>query len=285
MKDKERYLLTVHDELFCDLIVPYDTTKTLERKSRIDLTANSSLFTIHEFILWIILVDFKLKNPSINYPISLSYIHKKYRGKRVGKTEVMSQSDLDAYKRALNGLQRKRINMNTGKGRLRYKQNNIEVNNGRIFKITNITEKSNGDLVFEYTLGNYGEVIRKCKRYSDMLPINILKTSYKQNMKLYIGIYISRLIFINRRKQRNEIVVTIDSIMKHIRLHDSSGVDSGKNLYELMNEDHISKYSKLKLFNSYLIEVLEMLKFNSTIYDYDMSLADGWKCQINLKKV
>ena len=51
-------------------------------------------------------------------------------------------------------------------------------------------------------------------------------------MKLYIGIYISRLIFINRRKQRNEIVVTIDSIMKHIRLHDSSGVDSGKNLYE-----------------------------------------------------
>lgn len=285
MKDKERYLFTVHDELFYDLVVPYGPLKPRERRAEVSLTNGTQMFTVHELILWTILVDFKLKNPCSDYAISLSYIHKKYRGKRTGKTEVMSKSDLEAYMKALNGLQRKRINLKTGNTRPRYHQNHKEINNGRIFKITNITGRPNGDLMFEYTLGEYGEIISKCKRYSDMLPINILSIPYKQNMKLYIAMYISRLVFINRRKNKKDFVITIESIMRNIRIHNADGTDAGKNLYELMNEQNLSKYSKLKLFNSYLTEVLEMLKLKSSIYDYDMSLEDGWKCHIDLKKM
>lgn len=285
MKDKERYFFTVHDELFYDLVVPYEPLKPKERRAEVSFTSSTQLFTIHELILWTILIDFRIKHPCTDYSISLSYIHKKYRGKRTGKTEVMSKSDLDAYISALNGLQRKRINLKTGRTRLRYHQNNKEINNGRIFKITNITGKENGDLAFEYTLGNYGEIIYQCKRYSDMLPMSILKIPYKQIMKLYIAMYISRLIFINRRRGKSDFVITIESIMKNIRIHNADGIDTGINLYELMNEKNLSKYSKLKLFNTYLNDVLEMLKLKGSINNYDMSLEDGWKCHIDLKSM
>ena len=285
MKDKERYFFTVHDELFYDLVVPYGPLKPKERRAEVSFTSGTQLFTVHELILWTILVDFRIKYPCTDYAISLSYIHKKFRGKRTGKTEVMSKSDLDAYIRALNGLQRKRINLKTGNTRPRYHQNHKEINNGRIFKIMNISGKENGDLTFEYTLGNYGEIIYQCKRYSDMLPISILRIPYKQVMKLYIAMYISRLVFINRRKGKRDFVITIESIMKNVRIHNADGTDAGKNLYELMNNKDLSKYSKLKLFNTYLHDVLEMLKLKGSIYDYDMSLEDGWKCHIDIKSM
>lgn len=283
MKDKQRYFFTVHDELFFDLIVPDESLKTKEKKAKVALTNKTQMFTVHELILWTILVDFKLKNPSNCFAISLSYIHKKYREKRTGKTEVMSKSDLDAYMNALNGLQRKRINLKISNTRVRYHLNHKEITNGRIFKITNITGKQNGDLIFEYTLGEYGEIISKSKRYSDMLPIDILKIPYKQNMKLYIAMYIARLVFINKKRNLNEFIITTESIMKKIRLHDSNGIDIGKTLYELTKENNITKYSKLKLFNNYLNDVLEMLKKNGAIYNYDASLEDGRKCHIDLK--
>ena len=118
-----------------------------------------------------------------------------------------------------------------------------------------------------------------------MLPISILRIPYKQVMKLYIAMYISRLVFINRRKGKRDFVITIESIMKNVRIHNADGTDAGKNLYELMNNKDLSKYSKLKLFNTYLNDVLEMLKLKGSIYDYDMSLEDGWKCHIDIKSM
>ena len=97
--------------------------------------------------------------------------------------------------------------------------------------------------------------------------------------------YISRLVFINRRKGKRDVVITIESIMKNVRIHNADGTDAGKNLYELMNNKDLSKYSKLKLFNTYLNDVLEMLKLKGSIYDYDMSLEDGWKCHIDIKSM
>lgn len=284
MKDKERNFYMVHDELFYDLVIPYKPLRKIERKSEVSFTNRASMFTVHELILWIILVDFRIKNPFPDFAISLSYIHKQYRKKRIGKTEVMSESDRQAYINALNGLQKKRINLKTGNTRKYYGQSNKEINNGRIFKIMNITADENGDLLFEYTLGQYGEIILKSKRYSDMLPISLLKIPYKQNMKLYIAMYISKLIFINKRKKLKEFTIITENIMRNVRLHNATGIDIGKSLYNLMRERDISKYAKLNLFNKYLIEVLEMLKDKGSIYGYDTSLEDGYKCHIDIKK-
>lgn len=284
MKNKESYFYMVHDELFYDLVVPYNPLRKTKRKAEVSFTDKTSMFTVHELILWIILVDFRLKNPSPDFAISLSYIHKQYRGKRIGKTEVMSNSDFQAYIDALNGLQAKRINLKTGNTRGRYGQSNKEIENGRIFRIRGITGTENGDILFEYTLGQYGEIISQCKRYSDMLPISLVKIPYKQNMKLYIAMYISRLIFINKKRKVKDFVITIESIMRNVRLHDTKGVDIDKNLYNLMNENDIRKYAKSNLFNKYLVEVLEMLKNKGSIYDYNTSLEDGLKCHIDIKK-
>lgn len=282
MKRTEKYFLTIHDELFSDLIVPSKLEKLNHRKANASFIEDNSLFTTHELILLIILFDFKLKYPDNS--ISLSYIHQRYRNKRIGKTYVMSKADLDAYKIALNGLQTKMIMLKTNNTRYRFHQDHKEINNQSIFDITEINSKSNGDLIFKYSFKEYGEIISKSRRYSNMLPIDILRIPYKQIMKLYIALYISRLIFINRKKKKLEFTITIDSIMKNIRIHNVKGEDVGINLYQLVNSQDIRKYSKSKLFNIYLNEVLEMIKLKEEIHDYRLSTENGQKCQIIIKK-
>lgn len=280
MKNKEKTFYTIHDELFCNLVVP--TKRKKGAKSSAEFVHVKDKLSVHELILLMILIDYRIKYNQ-EMAISLSYIHKMYRGKRVGKTEVMSEKDLVAYKRALNGLQSKRICVLTGNTRTRYHQNNKEFHNIKIFKITSIDELRNGDLIFEYTLGEYGEILIESKRYSNILPIRLLKTPYKQYMKIYIALYISKILFISSKRRNKTVLISKESIMKNIRLHDSNGKCSDKTLYELMNEDDLSKYSKLKLFNIYLNEVLEDMKVNDSIISYDLSVSDDTKCQIVLK--
>ncbi len=284
MKKKENYMLMVHDELFNDLVAPVEQDNKKGKKSKVELTKNSSMFTVHELFLLAILIDYRLKNPEPETPIALSYIHKRYRGKRIGKTRVMSESDLNAYVEALNGLQMKKVNLYIGKTRSKYHLSNKEVRYGRLFTITSISRMENGDYVFTYDLGNYGEILSLSKRYSDMVPIDIIKIPYKQNIKLYIAMYISRLIFINKRMGKKEFTVTTESIMKRIRIHDKDGNDMGTNLYRLMSEKNLSKYSKERLFWSYLLVVLELLKVKGSIYDYSLPEEHGWKCHIVIKK-
>ena len=263
--NKEKLLYTFHDELFYDLIMPHKENK--KRKTSVELLGNNQSFTTHELFLIFILLDHYKKFGSIDCHLTFSHIHKNYRNKRTGRTIVMNQKELQIYKNAINSLQQKRIKLEIKNTRKRYGVNNTYISDFRLLIITAYTEQENGDISFDYTLSQYGQVLLNSKRFSDILPIEILHISYQQAMILYIGIYLSRLIFINQRKKQSEFTINISSIMKHIRMHDKQGNDTGKTLYEILKDNISNKYTYLNTFKKDLENVLYLIYKNGKIYN------------------
>lgn len=289
--NKEKVLYIFHDELFCDLVMPYDIKK--KKKTSVKILGKNQTFTSHELFLIIILLDHYKKYGSIDCSLTFSHIHKNYRNKRTGRTIVMSEDELKIYKEAINSLQHKKIELEIKNTRKKYGVNNTYISDFRLLIITAYTESDNGDISFNYTFSQYGQILLDSKRYSDILPIELLHISYQQVMLLYIGIYLSRLIFINQRKKQSDFMINISSIMKHIKIHDKKGKDIGKTLYEILKEDISNKYTYINTFKKDLEKVLYVLYRNGSIDNIEyvaVSLEELnvrnyelGKLQINLK--
>ena len=131
------------------------------------------------------------------------------------------------------------------------------------------------------------------KRFSDILPIDIIRLPYKQISVLYIGLYLSRLIFINRRKKKTQFNVTIKSIMNNIMLHKVNGDNTGITLLSKLQQSIPNKYSYICNFRNHLEMVLRMLTENKSIASYevlpleikDMNISnyEKLKLQIDIK--
>jgi hypothetical protein len=271
MVRKEKTLYVFHDELFYELINPQSSNRKKKLSTNIEINND---FSTHEIMLLVILLDHYIKCGGLGTSLSLSYIHSKYRNKRVGKNKVMSNKELMAYHTALEDLQKKKISLSIGNTRKRYKLNNTRISSIRLFNISNYSFNSNGDFVFEYNFGKYGETLIKSKRYSNNVPIDMVKVSFQQIEIVYLFLYLSRLIFINKRKLHSEKEVMLETIFKQIKIHDKQGNNTQISLYGLINGNYPTKYVSIRQFQTHLLYVLEMFKKMGTIRDYRMYPID-----------
>lgn len=291
MIKKEKILYAYHDELFYNLIIPKANTNN--DKTSIKLLRNNKLFSAQEVFMLMIILDHLKKTNGIGVPLDFKYIHTSYRNRRLGKKQSVPKPDYKNYVRALNRLNKKWISLKIKNARKRYHINNSSGLNYKKLININYTEGIMGNITFDYSLGELGNILLVSKRFSDILPIDVIRLSYKQISVLYIALYLSRLVFINRRKKKAEFNVTIKSIMQNIMLHKVNGDNTGMTLLSKLEQNIPNKYSYINNFKKHLEMVLKMLVDNKNIKSYeliplnikDMNITNFEKCklQINIK--
>ena len=289
---KEKVFFTFHDELLYDLIIPKNVNKKNKAVARFD--DEKDFLSVHELFLLLILLDRMKKSDSTQCSLSIKDIHHGYRNKRVGRAHLISKSELEKYKNSVNSLQNRHVLIDIKNARKRFGIKNTKNINTKIFGIKKSTSFENGNIVFNYKFGKYGDILLKSKRFSDILPIEFIHVSYQQVMILYIALYLGRFIFINQRKHRNSYTVNITSIMNGIMIHDKLGNNTGKTLFDVLQTKIPNKYTYIETFKNDLLYVLDILKTYKKIVDYriiplelsDMSIKNYMLCklQVDLKK-
>lgn len=261
---KEQVFYTFHDELFYQLALP--KTKVKEGGASLKLTNESELLTTQELFLIMILLDHYKKNDGLGVPISFRDIQINYRNKRLGTSRYLPRKDYVAYVRALNGLQNKWVNLDI-KQRKRYHIKATKYNNNPLLRLQ-ASRVEDGNIVFEYALGEFGDVLLQSKRFSDFIPIDIIRLSYQQITAVYLALYLSRLIFINKRKKNNEFTITVNSLMDNVMIHKKSGMNTGKTLNEILLDDISNKYTYITIFKKHLRCVLDLFIRDGVIQTY-----------------
>lgn len=292
IKNKEQILYAFHDELLHDLVMYGKSSESNNKNINVQIESECKTFTTHEVFLLMILLDYYIKNGAEPQFITLSYIHKAYRDKRTGKKNVMSQTDLSAYIKAIDQLRLKKVSVDIKNVRRKYKVNNTHICNKRLLNLREYMRLPNGDIIFSYDFGEFGDILVKSKRYSNNIPIDIVRCSYQQITMLYIMMYLSKLIYINQKKTVNDFKLMFTSIMKHIKVHAKDGSNTNQNLLEILGTKIMNKYNYLTIFKQHLINVLDMLLENGTIKDYaihpnidELTIKnyEKYKLQIKLK--
>jgi hypothetical protein len=238
------------------------TAKLIDKNSGTD---KNLIFTSQEIVLMMILLSKLIENKSNE--ISIKEIEKYYRKKRTGR--IINTTIQNTYLVTLMKLQEKSLLFHVGDVRKRYKVSNISAEQ-QLLELTDCKKDKVNNLTFNYSFGKFEEVIIKSKRYSDLLPIEVMHSSYKQITFVLISLYIGRLIFINQRKRKKTICITIKGIMSHIYTFDKEGYNTGKTYYDVINSSVSNKYTLLKLFQKNLLKILDLLKAKGSIKEYQL---------------
>ena len=112
---------------------------------------------------------------------------------------------------------------------------------------------------------------------SGTMPISLIRSEYNQINKLQIGLYISRMVFINNRKtkvqENKKYNLSIKSILDNIMAFGENGCAECKTLYvKLMDkdEDQKLKWKLLKILKKTLKDTLQEFVTYKKIKDFNV---------------
>ena len=109
---------------------------------------------------------------------------------------VLNDKTAEKYKEILKSLCSKLILLQTNST---FRKERYGVNDKDIFQpfleISNVTEISKNNWQFDYSFGFYGEIIKRSRRYSNILPDVFYQCSLKQAAKHRMAIYIAQGVF------------------------------------------------------------------------------------------
>ncbi len=137
------------------------------------------------------------------------------RNKRVGKSKLLDDTTLKAYDKAFLGLCKKQIYYDLGDTREKYK---ITYRSSRhpLLIVHDVKVLCNGDKIIKYSLGPFGKTLIESKRYSNLVPRKYFQLNFNETMTYQIALYVCKILFIERRKRKTTVTITLNSIMKNI---------------------------------------------------------------------
>lgn len=265
-------------DLTVDLTLDEGTAAQIIKKRKIETTKENVnkiieeliMFSRQSYLMYIILFDYyksneeKIDNEGY-LVITLKEIHQMYRNKTLDKFRRIHQDTMDSYLNGLEDLHIKKIKINLGTiktkkeiGKEKLKKRYIKdfpenVIDQNLIEYELIPNEKKESVSVKYKLGEFGKLMRNSKKMSSILPIELIQLNYKEISKFYIGMYISRLIYMSRKQKENYKSVSIKHILENIMCFNLDGSSKGINKYqEIKNAPQ-----KTKLINTFV----EQLKY------------------------
>lgn len=218
-------------------------TSKLVSESDNHFLKNSYCLTAQEIIVYLILMHHYIINNQNHAIITIKQINKEYRQKK-----SINDRTYDAYVRAIKGLNNKEVYYKINK---KYVGNHKLVNFQDRHKLLVIEDivKLNNDISIVYNLGTLGEIIKDSKNYSAIVPKNVYSISFSDINYFLVMQYLSRMVFINRRRKHPEIFkkISLCTIFKNINKYNKQGYNQNVNYDELMYKTQIDN-EKLKVY-------------------------------------
>lgn len=252
----------------------------LEEKDRQEIEKRLSFSATETIIFYILLVSLA-ENEELK--ISLSQIHRAYRGKTLKNNELLDNKEKVIYMNTIKSLSEKQISIVTSEDfKIKSGLGNL-ISTLPLIIITN-EENVDNDIVYDYSLGALERIVKLSRRFSnDILPTEFFFLAMKKIVEFKIGVYLSNLIFINRRKKQHYFMLKLKSFMKAIPYFDNEGKSTGVTYLEKMEENISNKTTILRRFFKNIIRVLDIYKNNYKILDYEVYMNFDNK-SLNIEK-
>ncbi len=230
------------------------------------------LFLRQSFLLYTFLFDYYVTNQEDldddgYLVITFNEIHREYRNKPYNAFGQIDKDTFNSYIKGFQDLHKKKIEINLRKCKgKRYKKFSPNVIRQNLIEYEIIKNKA-----IRYSLGDLGRFLFETKRMSSKLPIELVQVFYDQIDEFFIGMYLTRIIYIERKKKENEKGISIKSILKQIMCFNRRKLPKGINKYQEIKQAP-QKTKLLKNFQKYLEYVLILLKDNKVIKGYDFTV-------------
>lgn len=183
-------------------------------KNTVRMYNNIYDLTAQEMIIYSLLLHKCIDNQNEEQTISYKEIQI-LRNKRIGKSKLLDDITQKAYDKAFLGLCQKRISYDLGETRKKYKITYRTATHPLLI-VNGVQELCNGDKIINYSLGPFGKTLIESKRYSTLVPTKYFQLNFNETMTYQIALYICKIIFIERRKRKDTVTITLNSIMKNI---------------------------------------------------------------------
>lgn len=156
-------------------------------------------FTNIEKYVMNILLD-KFLNNHQKFDMTFLEMEKYYRGKVKPRATSLSEKIAMKYATALDSLAEKELFLITSPSFRKYKNNDYGVSGLNIIQpllsITNSNAFSKNNIIFSYSFGGFGRVIKLSRRYSTILPITAYRININQLRLHLAGFYLAQDVFI-----------------------------------------------------------------------------------------
>lgn len=191
---------TNNKQNFREIIINYEKQNEINNKVNMLISNHYQdlcLSNIEKYVLNILFDKF-LSN-EYDFDISFSEIEYKYRGKGSSRKLTVDKSIAIKYASAIDKLSKKEIFLKT---KDYFRDKRYGVRNINLFHpLLTINDKAlinKNNICFNYSLGGFGEVIKKSKRYSTILSSSVYRINFNKIRKYLVGFYLARTIYIQQ---------------------------------------------------------------------------------------
>ena len=156
------------------------------------------LSNIEKYIMNILLD--KYLDSSYDFSISLKEMEIMYRSMAISRRNIVLNNDTyNRYLITINMLCNKELYIKTNGvfRNLHYGVNNIELVQS-LLKIGNSFQDGSNNVVFSYSFGMLGKILKNSKRYSTIAPVEFFKVNFNQVKYNLVAMYLARIIFIEK---------------------------------------------------------------------------------------
>lgn len=258
----------------------YDLSDDNQRKQIIRFILERCLcFTSHDIYFYRILLSHYINNQVNGIAnISLETIHLKYRNKdflRTGDEKYDTQT-LKSYLECVHKLRTLEILIQFGSSNLRafksYIKNDICFFHQPLLKLINeniTSDELKEGVELQYSMGMFGDYILNSGQYGQILPPEIFGLRFNQVNTFNIGVYLGKLIYINRRYKK-VYKVSVTTILTRFNKYAKNGHTTSTNYFNYLTSlDATKRAKKVKLINEQLSYVLDLLVKNGSIVKYE----------------
>lgn len=234
---------------------------------------NSYSLTAQEIVVYLILLHNYIMSEQDYAVISIKQINKEYR-----QIRSINDKTFDAYIKALIGLNKKTVYFNIKNKYIDRKRLRNYQDKHNLLHISKIVQLEN-DYQIIYSLGTFGKIIRDGHNYSSIAPKDTYAVSFSGINYLLVMMYLSRMIYINRRKKQSKPVVrlSLSTICQNINKYNKQGYNTNITYAdEFYNAVELAKNLE---FNVNFYESLEddYSRFNSRKQEYYQRLIKSHK--------
>lgn len=257
---------------------PEEMTDNVKRTMCEQILYYGSIFSAQDIIIYRILLSHYINTQVNGYAtITVDEIHNVYRGKafmyKPGK-EKYDKETLLAYHKSLNKLSNIEILIQFGESKRKSFKHYIYDGKYNFFHKMLILkdEKALKDILnnkIEYSLGEFGKYIMDSKQYGQVTPSELYKVRFNQIDTFNMGMYITRMIFLNRRG-RTSLSIYVSTLLSRINKYDRKGITTSYTYLEYISslKDSVKRNKKIKYINKQLDYILDLLVKEEKIKKY-----------------
>lgn len=259
----------------------YNELPNEQQEEIINKLKSKLVFNDVEILFTNILLD-KFLSYNHKFDISFKEIETNYRKKSIAKRNiVINDYTYKRYIKTLISLSEKEVYLKTTNT---FRKEKYGVNNRhfsqKFLTVVNDYKISTNNIGFSYSFGEFGNVLKLSRRYSNILPADSYECNFSQAVTHVVAFYLAQTLFIHIYKAIKtnqvgcyELTLNVDNLLQSIPYNGRKKEKQGLSFSEVLNDcnQQPNKNRIYRMAISYIQALLGSFEANGIIEFYEMN--------------